>query len=109
MNIDIAAISPDVANFRHNQATTEREAIQYLLLNEKVHKVTELAADIVAQGGLDPSSLLIVVPDPVDNTRYIALEGNRRITALKALMTPDLAKGAPGHKKFQSLHASFLD
>jgi hypothetical protein len=80
MKIDIAAISLDVQNFRHAQATTERDAIRFLLSNEPTHKVTELAKDIVAQGGLDPSSLLIVTEDENQPNQYIALEGNRRIS-----------------------------
>jgi hypothetical protein len=108
MLIDIASISPDVQNFRHKQVSTEREAMSFLLENEKVHKVTELASDIVDQGGLDPSSLLIVTNDPNQVGQYIALEGNRRITALKTLMTPSLANGTPGYSQFKALHNRFL-
>lgn len=53
MKIDIAAISLDVQNFRHVEVTTERDAIRYLLTDERTHKVSELAQDIVTQGGLD--------------------------------------------------------
>jgi hypothetical protein len=109
MLIDIASISLDVQNFRHKQVSTERDAMSFLLADEKVHKVTELAKDIVEQGGLDPSSLLIVTSDPNYSGQYIALEGNRRITALKTLMTPDLASGTLGHAQFKALHKKFLD
>jgi hypothetical protein len=109
MLIDIASISLDVQNFRHKQVSTERDAMSFLLADEKVHKVTELAKDIVDQGGLDPSSLLIVTSDPNHVGQYIALEGNRRITALKTLMTPDLAKGKFGHDQFKALHSKFLE
>jgi len=108
MKIDVAAISLDVQNFRHVEVTTERDAIRYLLADERTHKVSELAQDIVTQGGLDPSSLLIVTEDETRSGQYIALEGNRRITAIKTLMTPDLATGAPGHSLFKALHQSFL-
>lgn len=108
MKIDVAAISLDVRNFRHVEVTTERDAIRYLLTDERTHKVSELAQDIVTQGGLDPSSLLIVTEDEHHSGQYIALEGNRRITAIKTLMTPDLAAGAPGHPRFKALHHSFL-
>ena len=109
MLIDIATISLDVQNFRHKQVSTERDAMSFLLEDEKVHKVAELAKDIVDQGGLDPSSLLIVTSDPHHGGQYIALEGNRRITALKALMTPDLASGTLGHVQFKALHKKFLE
>lgn len=108
MKIDVAAISLDVRNFRHADVETERDAIRYLLTDERTHKVAELAQDIVAQGELDPSSLLIVTEDSDRPGGYIALEGNRRITAIKTLMTPDLAIGAPGHSIFKALHQTFL-
>lgn len=108
MKIDIALISLDVVNFRHAPVTTEREAIRHLLEDERTHKVSELAADIVQQQGMDPSSLLIVTEDANNPGQYVALEGNRRITALKTLMTPDLAAGTPGYQKFKRLHQEFL-
>lgn len=108
MNIDIAAISLDVQNFRHGEVATEREAIQLLLSDEKTHKVTELALDIIEMERLDPSSLLIVTEDLDKPGHYIALEGNRRITALKTLMTPDLAVGTPGYAQFKALHQRFI-
>ncbi|MGO4386147.1 hypothetical protein AB4Y85_01280 [Microvirga sp. 2YAF29] len=108
MRIDIASLSLDIENFRHKKVKTERDAIQLLLMDEKKHKVSELAQDIVEQGGLDPSSLLIVAVDPATPGQFIALEGNRRVTALKALMTPDLAKESPSYTLFRRLHPKFL-
>lgn len=108
MKIDIASISLDVLNFRHGKASTERDAIRFLLLDEKVHKVSELAQDIVDQGGLDPSSLLIVAEDVENPGQYIALEGNRRITALKALMTPSWLMVLPATKNSDLFTRPFL-
>ncbi|MCB0485905.1 MAG: hypothetical protein KDC47_06900 [Flavobacteriaceae bacterium] len=108
MKIDIASIFLDVQNFRHGEAKTEKDALHFLLSDEKTHKVAELADDIVEQNGLDPSSLLIVAEDEDNPGQYIALEGNRRIAALKTLMTPDLALGAPTYAQFKALHQRFL-
>ncbi len=108
MFIDIASISLDIENFRHKVVQSEREAMRLLLLDEKQHKVSELALDIIDLGGLDPSSLLIVTQDPQNAGHYIALEGNRRITALKTLITPDLALGLPTYPVFRRLSASFM-
>lgn len=47
-----------------------------------------LAADIV-QYGTDPSTLPIVIPQPGDTGRYIVVEGNRRLAALRALENPE--------------------
>lgn len=109
MKVDIAAISLDVQNFRHPKVTSEREAIRMLLSDEKNHKVSELAQDIIDLGGLDPSSLLIVTEDVAAPGRFIALEGNRRVTALKTMLNPDLAMGLPTHSHFRQLHKNFLD
>ena len=50
-----------------------------------------LATDIVRHG-LDPSDLFIVME--VGNKRYVVLDGNRRVTALKALENPEIVNGA---------------
>lgn len=107
MQIDIADISVDTENFRHDSVKTDEEAMRLLLSDEKLHKVSELAQDIVEQGGLDPSSLLIVTEDQEQPGKYIALEGNRRITALKTLISPDKASGLPSYAKFKSLQPKF--
>lgn len=108
MQIDISAISLDVNNFRHKVVSTEREAITVLLSDEKTHKIAELAQDIVEMGGLDPSSLLIVMDDPNNPNQYIALEGNRRLTALKTLITPSLAVNLSTHNTFRDLSSKFM-
>lgn len=53
--------------------------------------------------------MLIVTKDQNQPGQYIALEGNRRITALKTLVTPDLAAGMAGYSQFKLLHQSFLN
>ena len=54
-------------------------------------RLQALATDIVRHG-LDPSELFIAME--VDNKRYAVLDGNRRVTALKALENPEIVKGA---------------
>lgn len=108
MHIDIGAISLDLQNFRHKPVTSESEALRLMLEDERNHKVSAIAADIVEQGGLDPSSLLIVTERDGAEDQYIALEGNRRITAMKALATPDLTQGLPTHALFKKLSPKFL-
>ncbi|MGO8054922.1 hypothetical protein [Rhizobium leguminosarum] len=108
MQIDISSISLDVQNFRHKKVVTEREAMQIILSDEKTHKLSELAQDIIDMNGLDPSSLLIVTEDTNNPGAYIALEGNRRITALKTLVSPAIAAGTPGYATFKKLSPAFL-
>lgn len=108
MKIDIASISLDVSNFRHRNVATEREAMETLLKDDRAHKISDLAQDIVEMSGLDPSSLMIVMEDSNNPGRYIALEGNRRLTALKALINPQIAAGTPPFPIFKALSSRFL-
>ncbi|MEO8378863.1 MAG: hypothetical protein ABI779_04285 [Acidobacteriota bacterium] len=63
-------------------------------LSEKLKtKLSVLAADIV-QNGVDPSNLPIVMPQPGNAKRFVVLEGNRRLAALRALENPEAVAGA---------------
>ena len=57
-----------------------------VMFNELGDKLYELAKDIT-EHGLDPSKRLIVFKE---KGKYIDGDGNRRVTVLKALETPDL-------------------
>lgn len=48
-------------------------------------------AESVAQEGVSPMERLLVIPAEQDAGRFIVLEGNRRLTALKILAEPTLA------------------
>ena len=54
-------------------------------------RLQALTTDIVRYG-LDPSDLFIVME--VGNKRYVVLDGNRRVTALKVLENPEIVNGA---------------
>lgn len=55
-------------------------------------KLLTLATDIVTHG-MNPSDLPIVMPAPEEPGRYIVLEGNRRLAALRALENPEWLVG----------------
>jgi hypothetical protein len=59
------------------------------VLRAEGRKTLELAKDI-AQRGLNPSERLMVTPSPGDPQRYVVLDGNRRLTALRLLADPKL-------------------
>lgn len=104
---DITQIAPHQKNLRHKPVAKDLDAMRELLSNEKKHKVYELARDIVELGELDPTSRLIITPDPSNDGHFIALEGNRRITALKVLHNPQIAEGLPVFRDFKSLSKQF--
>jgi hypothetical protein len=78
----------DLENPRYDPRTNQDEAI-VTIVNEQGSKLLSLAKDIVDTGGLNPSELPMVMPLDDSNT-YVVIEGNRRLTALKLLMSPSL-------------------
>jgi hypothetical protein len=104
----VIKIAPHKENARHKPVAADNHAIRELLSDEQKHGVLELAQDIVELNSLDPSSKLIICPDPENQGHFIVLEGNRRITALKTLTNPQLANGLPVANQFKKLSARFL-
>lgn len=58
--------------------------------NDQSEKICNLSKNIVNNGMLNPSELVIVTPSESDKKIYFVLEGNRRVTALKILSNPSL-------------------
>src|SRR5436189_215030 len=83
----------DAENPRLPQPNTGQREAHRALAEHQQHKLLNLAKDIV-RSGLDPSNLPIVTPANDDLKRYVVLEGNRRLVALKALENPDSLVGA---------------
>lgn len=106
---DVKLVAPsdlllDAENARLAQPNVgQREALRALatLLDRYL---VGLAADIVAFG-IDPSTLPIVMPSGDDAKRYIVLEGNRRLAALKVLENPESITGAVPHATSAELRA----
>jgi hypothetical protein len=96
IEISVADLLFDVQNPRlasPNQG--QRETLRALATGQGA-KLRALAEDIIAYG-LDPSELMIVtasVGDQDNRNRYIVLDGNRRLAALRALENPDSIAGA---------------
>jgi hypothetical protein len=70
----------------------ERTALRDLARHQK-DRLPALATHI-ANHGLSPIDSLLVIPDPQDTKRYIVIEGNRRLCAIRALHDPDYFEGA---------------
>jgi hypothetical protein len=101
-NISITSLCLDLQNPR--QATnSQEEAFEWLCENEKVD---ELGQDI-AKNGLNPLELIGVFKDT--NGLWCALEGNRRICAVKLLNEPELAPTTKLKQKFKKMKATWID
>lgn len=91
-----------------DEPSNQRKAIQAVATLQK-EKLATLAEDIV-EYGINPSDSPIVIPAPAQQDRYIVLEGNRRLAALKALENPDLLAEAVDEKlvrRFRELNKRY--
>src|SRR5574341_181017 len=88
-NIPLSKLSLDIQNPRLDNPESTKD-VMVSLLEQQGNKILRLAEDIV-EHGLDPSSSLIVIPHEEKEDRFVVVEGNRRITALKLLGHPELA------------------
>jgi hypothetical protein len=70
----------------------QREALRAIAKSQN-GEILVLAQDIVSYKSLDPSSLPIVIRAD-EAKRFIVLEGNRRLTAIRALENPASFEGA---------------
>ncbi|HWU28879.1 MAG TPA: hypothetical protein VN041_07275 [Microbacterium sp.] len=87
VDVDVTALHLDRSNFRIDDVLpSESAAITYLFAE---HDVLGLARQILIEGYVDNELILAIEEDG----KYVVLEGNRRTTALKALLDPSVAPG----------------
>ena len=91
--IPVADLLPDTANPRLPQTNEGQRETFRSLAAEQGTKLTVLARDIV-EYGLNPGDPFYVIQLEDGSQRFVVIEGNRRLSALKALETPDLFEGA---------------
>ncbi|HBG74135.1 MAG TPA: hypothetical protein DDW79_01570 [Anaerolineae bacterium] len=98
-NISIPRLLVDTKNPRFPEVQpNQREAIRTMAKTQG-EKVLALAHHL-RDNGPNPANLLIVIPSDEDEGKYIVLDGNRRLTALKLLETPSIAEGALDRKTY---------
>lgn len=86
--LKVSSLLLDPLNPRNPPVDAQDEAIKALIA-EQGSKLIALMKDIAANG-MSPADRLLVLQD---GRRFVVLEGNRRIAALKILDNPDLAVG----------------
>ncbi|HEY0929115.1 MAG TPA: hypothetical protein VGE27_04295 [Gemmatimonas sp.] len=87
LKLPLSSMLPDTANPRITEQETTRETIDAMLKLEG-DSIYRLAKDVLEQGGLSPSDLMMV---RFVNGKYVVKEGNRRLVALMLLRNPNLA------------------
>lgn len=100
--VPVSKIFLDNENPRHPPIESEGEIIAKLFSAEKVKGL----AEDIAQHGPSPLDRIGVIPHPKVPDAYIAVEGNRRLCALKLLNDPEKAPTEPGRKAFRALKQS---
>jgi hypothetical protein len=100
--IRVTDILLDTGNYRTGKQEDQREAIK-ALIEEQKHKLVNLAKDII-ENGLSPLETVMVYAVPGEKNRFIVVEGNRRIAAIKLATQPDLAADTTWHNAFKRLH-----
>jgi hypothetical protein len=111
VDLPVARLLLDEGNFRIEEVDNQLDAIYEVLRQQREgEKILNLAKDIVARGRLAPGERLMVVADddlPTNSEdeeeRFVVMEGNRRITALKLLDNPELIKD-----EFPKLYQQFV-
>ena len=88
--IAVSNLLLDIRNPRLAQGQQSQLDTMHAMLRAEGSKTLALA-ESVAHEGLSPIERLIVTPSPDQPKRFIVLEGNRRLTALRLLSEPALA------------------
>jgi hypothetical protein len=89
-NIPVSNLKLDLFNPRmpkSKQGKDEKSVIEYMLLEASTLELM-LA---IGENDFFAGELLLVVPDPADKGKYVVIEGNRRLTAVKLLSNPSLS------------------
>lgn len=108
ISLKISDLNINIGNPRFEPVSTQHEAIEIIIEDQK-DKIVALVTDILEEG-LNPSDLPIVTPDDTQEGKYVVLEGNRRMTALKILLEPNLIPKRFGNiaKKIENLKKEIL-
>jgi hypothetical protein len=88
--IDIDNLLFDLMNPRHDILNDQANAMRQMI-DDQGEKLINLANDILEEG-TNPADLTMVVPDENEPTKYVVVEGNRRVAAIQLLLDPVLAK-----------------
>ena len=103
----LSELTLDQQNYRTGDTPSQRDAIAAIVQDQEKDKLLNLAEDILAVGGLSPGEPIWVTRDLDNPGKYVVLEGNRRIAALKLMETPQLCHGTHIETGFAELAKQF--
>lgn len=91
LDLPIEDLTLDLANPRLGGVATQNEAMRGLIGLSISYFKTLMTS--IRDNGLDPGDAFYVVRDEEDDGSYIAIDGNRRLAALKVLIEPVVLTG----------------
>lgn len=107
VEIALADLLLDERNARVRQESASQQQAALALAEQQGPRLVKLAQSIV-ENGLDPAQLPSVLATGDRRRKYVVIEGNRRILAVKALETPSLVQGALRPSDFKKMQALAL-
>ena len=78
--LKIESLQLDLENPRITHATSQRDALQQILTDQDVRLVA--LAESIVEAGLNPMDRLLVLRSATNTSKFIVLEGNRRLAAM---------------------------
>lgn len=90
-SLTVEELRLDLQNPRITEATSQREALQRII-NDQDTKLVALAQSIV-EDGLNPMDRFLVIASPAEAGKYIVIEGNRRLAAIRILKNLSVLTG----------------
>lgn len=109
VDLDADELLLDLQNPRISKAGSQREALQKIIEDQDV-KLIVLAESIVSDG-LSPMDRWLVLKSAEERGKYIVLEGNRRLAAIRILHNPtvlgDMEVRSPVKKRLEQLSEQF--
>jgi len=105
--LSVGKLLLNVGNYRIVAQDSQKHA-RDAIISEQGKKLIVLAQDI-AEIGLSPFDLPMVVDAEDGNQNYIMMEGNRRLTAIQLMLDPGLAKDTPLYAAFVKLNKQHAD
>ena len=103
--IEIDNLLLDLRNPRAKVADSQRDEIQKIIADSKGNELVALGRSLI-ENDQNPLANIGVVKDG-DSGKYITLEGNRRLTALKLLNNPSLSNDDRIEKAFSRLASKY--
>jgi hypothetical protein len=92
IDLNIDQLDLDLENPRIIQAAGQHEAMERII-EDQDFRLANLADSIVEAGSLNPTDRLLVMKSPTNGDKYVVLEGNRRLLALRLLKNPSALSG----------------